>query len=77
MTALKLFLGGLVGLIVGWIGTTIATMVLGGYFGLTEFEGQRSMTAFFGFGPIGGLAGLIAGLALGWRWSRGAKRVSP
>jgi len=74
MTALKLILGGLAGTIVGWVAAAAATLLLGGLFGLTEFEGQRSMTAFFGIGPIGGLAGLIAGLALGWRWS---KRSAP
>lgn len=74
MTALKLILGGLVGTIVGWVAAAAATLLLGGFFGLTEFEGQRSMTAFFGIGPVGGVAGLIAGLVLGWRWS---KRSAP
>jgi hypothetical protein len=70
MTALKLILGGLVGAIVGWVSAAAATLLLGGLFGLTEFEGQRSMTAIFAIGPVGGVIGLIAGLALGWRWSR-------
>ena len=45
MTALKLLFGALVGAILGWIAAAAATLLLGGMFGLTEFEGQRSMTA--------------------------------
>jgi hypothetical protein len=64
MKALVTLLGGLAGAIVGWIAAAAATLLLGGYFGLTEFEGERSMTAVFGIGPIGGVIGLIAGLWL-------------
>jgi hypothetical protein len=71
MAALKLILAGLAGTIIGWVAAAAVTILLGGYFGLTEFEGQRSMTAIFAIGPLGGLAGLIAGLALA---SRARKR---
>ena len=67
MKALVTLLGGLAGAIVGWIAAAAATLLLGGYFGLTEFEGERSMTAVFGIGPIGGVIGLIAGLWLALR----------
>lgn len=67
MKALVTLLAGLAGAIVGWIAAAAATLMLGGYFGLTEFEGERSMTAVFGIGPIGGVFGLIAGLWLGLR----------
>ncbi|WP_439543695.1 hypothetical protein [Hyphomicrobium sp.] len=75
MTALKFILGGLAGTIVGWVAAAAATILLGGFFGLNEFEGQRSMTAIFGIGPLGGLAGLVTGLALAWRASK--RRASP
>ncbi len=67
MTALKLLFGALVGALLGWVAAAAATLLLGGMFGLTEFEGQRSMTAVFGIGPMGGVAGLIAGLWLAVR----------
>lgn len=67
MTALKLLFGALAGAILGWVAAAAATLLLGGLFGLTEFEGQRSMTAIFGIGPMGGVAGLIAGLWLALR----------
>ena len=67
MKALIAIFSGLAGLIAGWIGAAVATLALGAYFGLTEFEGQRSMTAFFGIGPMGGVIGLIAGLWIALR----------
>ena len=70
MKAFVVLLGGLAGAIVGWIAAAVAMMLLGGYFGLTEFEGEKSMTAIFGIGPIGGVAGLIAGLWLALRWHK-------
>jgi hypothetical protein len=70
MKAFIVLLGGLAGAIVGWVAAAAATMLLGGYFGLTEFEGEKSMTAIFGIGPIGGVAGLIAGLWLALRWHK-------
>jgi hypothetical protein len=62
MAALKILFGALAGVVIGWIAAAAATILLGGMFGLTEFEGQRSMTAMFGAGPVGGVIGLIAGL---------------
>lgn len=73
MTALKLLFGALAGAILGWIAAAAATLLLGGMFGLTEFEGQRSMTAIFGIGPIGGVAGLVAGL---WLAVRSVRRTA-
>lgn len=69
MKALIVLLGGFAGVIVGWVAAAAATMLLGGYFGLTEFEGEKSMAAVFGIGPMGGVVGLIAGLWLAlWRY---------
>lgn len=70
MRALLTILSGLAGAVVGWIAAAVLTLALGAYFGLTEFEGQRSMTAFFGIGPIGGVIGLIAGLWLALQMRR-------
>ena len=67
MTTLKIILGGLAGMAIGWVAAAVATLSLGSLFGLTEFEGQRSMTAFFAIGPLGGLIGLLTGLGLTWR----------
>jgi ABC-type antimicrobial peptide transport system permease subunit len=70
MKALVVLLGGIAGAIVGWVAAAAATMLLGGCFGLDEFEGEKSMTAIFGMGPMGGVAGLIAGLWLALRWHK-------
>ena len=67
MKVLIALAAGLIGTLVGWVAAAALTIALGGYFGLTEFEGERSMTAIFGIGPIGGLIGLIAGLWLALR----------
>ena len=70
MKALVTLLGGLAGAIAGWVVAAAATLLLGSYFGLTEFEGERSMTAVFGIGPIGGVIGLLVGLWLALRLYR-------
>jgi hypothetical protein len=70
MKAFVTLLGGLVGAVAGWVAAAAATLLLGGYLGLTEFEGERSMTAVFGIGPIGGVLGLIIGLWLALRLYR-------
>ncbi|MGE3229253.1 MAG: hypothetical protein AB7J30_07435 [Hyphomicrobium sp.] len=68
MTALVTLLRALAGGIIGWILAAALTMWLGGYFGLSDFEGERDMTAAFGIGPMGGLIGVIVGLWLSpWR----------
>lgn len=57
----------IVGLVVGWLIAAFGTLVLGSAFGLSNFEGERAMTAFFAIGPLGGLIGLALGV---WLWSR-------
>jgi hypothetical protein len=69
MRAFIVLLGGLAGAIVGWVAAAAVTILLGGYFGLNEFEGQRSMTAIFGIGPMGGVVGLVLGFWLTMRRS--------
>jgi nitrate reductase gamma subunit len=61
------FLIGIVGLIVGWLVAAFGTLILGSAFGLSDFEGERAMVAFFAAGPVGGLIGIIAAI---WLWSR-------
>jgi hypothetical protein len=67
MKAAIIVVGGLAGAILGWIAAAAVTIAFGDAFGLTEFEGQRSMTAIFGVGPVGGVVGLILGLWLAAR----------
>lgn len=59
------------GLVLGWLVAAFGTLALGSAFGLSDFEGERAMTAFFAIGPLGGLIGLVLGL---WLWRR---RKSP
>lgn len=65
------FLGGIVGLILGWLAAAFGTLVLGRAFGLNDFEGERAMVAFFAVGPVGGLIGLILGI---WTSRRASRR---
>ena len=64
MTLLLSLLAGIVGAAIGWIGAAALTMALGGLFGVSDFEGGRGMLAIWGIGPLGGLAGLVAGIVL-------------
>lgn len=63
-------IGGIVGLIVGWVATAAAVILFGEHFGLSNFEGQRDIMAAFGYGPAGGLIGLVIGVLLARRLSR-------
>lgn len=55
---------GLIGAAAGWFVAAMATIVMGGWLGVSDFEGSRGMLAVWGIGPLGGLAGLIAGIWL-------------
>lgn len=55
-------LAGMIGLALGWIIAAFAFLAIGGLVGVSDFEGKRAMLAFFGAGPIGGVAGLVAGV---------------
>ena len=55
-------LAGVVGLGLGWIVAAFAALAIGALIGVSDFEGQRAMVAFFAIGPIGGLIGLILGV---------------
>jgi hypothetical protein len=54
-------LAGLFGLAIGWIVAAFGFLIIGGMVGVSDFEGQRAMLAFFAVGPIGGVVGLVAG----------------
>ncbi len=55
-------LAALLGLVAGWAAAAFAFLGIGGLIGVSDFEGQRAMLAFFAVGPVGGLIGFIAGL---------------
>jgi hypothetical protein len=57
-------LAGFLGLVLGWVIAAFAFLGIGGLVGVSDFEGERAMTAFFGAGPLGGLIGLFAGVWL-------------
>ena len=63
-TLLLSLLAGIAGAAIGWIAAAALTIFLGGYLGISDFEGGRGMLAVWGIGPIGGLVGLIAGIVL-------------
>ncbi len=64
MTLPLSLLAGIAGAAIGWAAAAALTIVLGGYLGISDFEGGRGMLAIWGIGPIGGLVGLIAGIVL-------------
>lgn len=72
MAALRAFLGGLLGLIVGAIGAAIVSNEVMGWMGVSDFEGGRGMAAVFFWGPVGGIVGLGLGIWLGLRLGRKA-----
>ncbi len=76
MGALRAFVGGLLGLVIGAIGTAFASDILMGWAGVSDFEGGRGMAAVFFWGPIGGVVGLGIGIWLGLRLGR-KRAVAP
>lgn len=73
MTTLIAILGGLAGLVVGWVGAAALAIAISGYFGVSDFEGARGMAAVFFYGPMGGAIGLIIGAWLALRLRAGTK----
>ena len=58
---------GIVGSVLGWLLAAFGTLILGSALGLSDFEGERAMVAFFAAGPVGGIIGAIVAV---WIWSR-------
>src|SRR5688572_3894036 len=73
MSILRAVIGGIVGLLVGSFAAAFLSSIVMGWFGVSDFEGGRGMAAAFGFGPLGGLSGLVGGIWLGLR--RGAQPI--
>jgi hypothetical protein len=67
MPILRAVIGGIVGVIGGYFVAALASSVIMGWFGVSDFEGARGMGAAFVFGPMGGLVGLVGGIWLGLR----------
>lgn len=74
MTLFLAVLGGLAGAVLGWAAAAGLALAITGYLGYSDFEGARAMSAVFGFGPIGGLAGLVIGVLLVLRMRNGRLR---
>ena len=72
MSILRAVIGGIVGVLIGYFAAAFLSGIVMGWFGVSDFEGGRGMAAVFGFGPLGGLLGLIGGIWLGVR--RGGAR---
>ena len=70
MAALRAFLGGLLGLVIGAIGAGYISDILMGLAGVSDFEGGRGMAAAFFWAPLGGVVGLGLGIWLGLRMGR-------
>ena len=64
MTLLLSLLAGIAGAAIGWVAAAAHTQARGGLFGVSDVEGGRGMRAIWGIGPLGGLAGLVAGIVL-------------
>jgi hypothetical protein len=76
MTYILAALAGLIGAAAGWFVAAMATIVVGGWLGVSDFEGSRGMLAVWGIGPLGGLAGLIAGIWLMLRYRGGHRGLA-
>lgn len=74
MTVLLAILGGLLGLIVGWVATAAAALIIGSATGVSNAEGAYAMGAIFVMGPAGGLVGLVLGI---WLTARARRKRAP
>jgi MFS family permease len=68
-------LGGLVGAGAGFAAGALASYLIMGWLGVSDFEGQRATTAAILFGPIGGLIGIVLGSMLALRLTSGNSRA--
>jgi len=62
---------GIVGAVIGWLVTAALAAWIAGAFGMSDFEGARSMFAAFVVGPIGGLVCMILAVWLVLRVGKG------
>ena len=68
---------GLVGAVVCGAAFFFASMLLMAWFGVSDFEGARSMGAAATFLPLGGLLGLVGGIGLAVWITRAGRRAPP
>ncbi|MBP0466289.1 hypothetical protein J5Y09_20345 [Roseomonas sp. PWR1] len=64
---MRVFLGLLLGFVLGWIATSAAALTYGELAGVSRREGAFAMGAIFLMGPLGGVAGAILGAWLARR----------
>jgi MFS family permease len=70
MAALRAFIGGLLGLVIGAFGAGTLSDIIMEWAGVSNFEGGRGMAAVFVWAPLGAIIGLCLGIWLGLRWGR-------
>ncbi|WP_198369043.1 hypothetical protein [Roseomonas rosulenta] len=70
---MRILLGIVLGLVIGWVATTAAVLIYGEMAHVSQAEGAFAMGAIFLIGPVGGVAGTVAGGILGMRWARRAR----
>jgi hypothetical protein len=71
MRAAAALLGGLVGALIGFAAGAFGAYLVMGLLGVSDFEGERAVTAFLLFGPVGGVAGIALGTWLALRLTGG------
>lgn len=76
MTYILAFLAAIVGATAGFFLTAALGSVLAPMLGVSSFEGAAGYFAVFVLGPVGGLAGLILGLWLVFRYKGGHRTFS-
>lgn len=69
-------IAGIVGAVVGWFVTGAVTAWIAGMYGMSDFEGGRSMFAFLVVAPIGGLISMIAAAWLVLRVGKGSTSLA-
>jgi hypothetical protein len=67
MRAAAALLGGLIGAFLGFAAAAFSSYLIMGLLGVSDFEGERAVTAFLLFGPVGGVAGIALGTWLALR----------
>jgi hypothetical protein len=70
---MRILLGIILGLAVGWVGTAAAVIGYGELARVSQAEGAFAMGAIFLAGPAGGIVGAILGGVLGGAWNRRAR----
>lgn len=69
---MRILLGIVLGLVVGWMASAAAVLTYGEMARVSQAEDAFAMGAIFLIGPMGGVAGAVAGGILGARRARRA-----